>query len=407
MTDSAKGPSSGYIYQFEIGLLELLRLKKHEFLSIEKGDDIAVEDSKGLYLMTVQAKHTISSTGKNFGNTSKDLWKTLALWIEKIKLGTISNNNRFIAVINSSTPNNSIVNVIGKKSFEDIWERIEKIKLQQSEKLKSISKSGASIQFILQKIDYVLSHKLEFKQVIDNFELIQYNNVRDEFLTNVSLSGANDEIKDEFYYNIFGWFVTSCKEAWLNKTEAKFSRSDFDTKFNSLRDKHIIMKAVFRTKNSLDSLNPIDFDGIDYNSLYIKQIEEIERNDEDKQEIIKNAIVDFILRDIEVTYLISKDNSQITKYDFEEFEKKCEEKWKEVRRQIIKRNSSQYSEEELNDFAITVYDKVMIELEIKFQDYFGFNDMNRYIQNGTFLSLSNLPKIGWHPEWKKKYLKDD
>ena len=135
-------------------------------------------------------------------------------------------------------------------------------------------------------------------------------------------------------------------------------------------------------------------------------MDDINRIDKDKEEIRKNAITDYLFRDIEVTYLI-KNDSQFTEYEFEEFEKKCIDKWNEIRRQIAKENITSYTDEQLNDFACKIYDEVMINLEVKFQDYFGFNDTNKYIQNGTFLSLSNYPKIGWNPNWKKKYLKDD
>ena len=51
MKDSAKGPSSGYIYQFEIGLLQLTKLNQGEAISIEHVDDVAVLDSKGMLLV--------------------------------------------------------------------------------------------------------------------------------------------------------------------------------------------------------------------------------------------------------------------------------------------------------------------------------------------------------------------
>lgn len=406
MTDLAKGPSSGYIFQFEVGLFELSKLKKGEVLSIEKGDDITKEDSKGLYLVTVQAKHSISSSGKNFGDTSSDLLKTLMLWITKIKSGILSNNNKFTAISNVDTPKNAIINFFGKKPNQDIINFFEKIKQQQIDKLSKTKTSGKSIQDTIKKIDFILSNKKEFEIVLNNFELKKFENIKEDILNSIHLESANTDIRDTYYELLYGWISTKCKERWLQDEDSKFTKKDFEDKYNSLRDKHPLANAIFRTKQTLNSLRGIDFETIDYTSLYIKQLDDINRNDEDKEEILKNAITDYLFRDIEVTYLI-KNDSQFTEYEFEEFEKKCIDKWNEIRRQIAKENITSYTDEQLNDFACKIYDEVMINLEVKFQDYFGFNDTNKYIQNGTFLSLSNYPKIGWNPNWKKKYLKDD
>lgn len=407
MSDSAKGPSSGYIYQFEVALLQLIKLNKNEFLSIERVDDIAVEDSKGLYVMTIQAKHSISSTATNFGNTSKDLWKTLVLWVKKINQGILTDKNNYIAVSNSTTPKNAIIHSFGKKTFNEICSLIENIKQEQTLKLSQTTKSGKSIQFIIDQIDYVLSHKKEFKIIVDNFKLQHFKNVKGEVINHIFLNEATDEVKNNFYESLCGWLIIKCKETWLNKEETKFSKNDFDSKFNNLRDKHSLIKDIFRSKQTIQSLNKVDFNTVDYDSLYIRQIKEIERDEEDKKDIIQDAIIDYIFRDIEVAYLIKNTSSPITKYDFEEFEKKCEEKWKEVKRKIVTKNITNYTPEQLNDFAISIYDQIMLDLKIEFQDYFGFSDRNKYIQNGTFLNLSNLPKIGWHPDWKKKYIKTD
>ena len=63
MSDSAKGPGAGYIYQFELALVELAKMSNANVLSIEKMDDLAMQDTKGHYIMTIQAKHSISATG--------------------------------------------------------------------------------------------------------------------------------------------------------------------------------------------------------------------------------------------------------------------------------------------------------------------------------------------------------
>jgi len=47
----------------------------------------------------------------------------------------------------------------------------------------------------------------------------------------------------------------------------------------------------------------------------------------------------------------------------------------------------------------------MKELSLQFDEAYSFSDSTRYIQNGTFLKLSDIPEIGWHPEWENRYKK--
>lgn len=53
--------------------------------------------------------------------------------------------------------------------------------------------------------------------------------------------------------------------------------------------------------------------------------------------------------------------------------------------------------------AIRIYDQVMDSLNVEFSGAISFDYTNKYIQNGTFLNLSNIPSLGWHPNWKTKY----
>lgn len=169
-----------------------------------------------------------------------------------------------------------------------------------------------------------------------------------------------------------------------------------------MREQHTLIKAIFRSKKDVQRENPIDFKTIDYTEIFIRQLQDIDRNEDEKSDIIKDAIIDYIFCDIEITNIITNNNN-FTKHDFEQFEERCEEEWKKIKRVIIRYNLDKYQDFELNDFAIQIFDNIMNDLQIEFTEYFGFNNFNRYIQNGTFLKLSNMPKIGWHPNWKSKY----
>ncbi len=405
MKDSAKGPGSGYIFQFEIALLELSNLKPNESITIEKIDDVGKEDEKGTYTLTVQAKHSICSTSKTFGNTSIDLWKTINIWISKVESGFLNNKNIFKAITNVSIPNNSIVKKIKGNSFEQNVILIEQlldrqkskrdIKLENGEEAKSIIKTIALIE-------NVLNYKPQLKIILENFEYEENYKIEEDFYNKIHLSSVdNIVLREEIYHRFYGWIIQKSKEKWCNDSEAVFTKKDFEEKLQLIQKNHILINAIFRNKKYLEETETINV-AVNSEDIYIKQLADINRNDEIKEEIIKDAILDFILCDIEITYHIVH-NNYLTKKDFEEFEEKCFQKWKDVRRKYILKNIDEYTDLELNDLSIKICDEVLTEVKINFQEFLQFDDSNKYIQNGTFLNLSNKPKIGWNPNWKNKY----
>lgn len=404
-SSTAKGPASGYIYQFEVALSQLSSLNDNQSILIESIDDVAKIDENGTYIATIQAKHSISTTGKSFGNTSEDLWKTFEIWITNIKNGKLNSSNKFYANSNKGVVKNSLIDKMSKITYDEFLKEIssiedtQKIKLQIKE---SKNEKATSIKIILSRIEYVLLHKKELKIIFENFSLLDNQiNIKKAFFNAINLGGFSDEKKDDFYFTFLGWIQDKSKEFWLNKSEAKFSKFDFDIKYNSLRDIHLINKLYFRKKDLLENSDLINTQTFNKNQLFIKQIEDIDRFQKDV--IIEEAIIDYLCRDLEMVHLLST-SSPFTRDDFEKFEKKCIKKWSEiVRKNITEPNLQDYTFEQLNQMSITIYDEIMIELRIDFQDDFGFNDSNKYIQNGTFLSLSDKPLIGWHPEWEKKY----
>lgn len=409
MKDSAKGPGSGYIYQFEIALLELSKLKKLESISIEKMDDIAKEDENGTYTLTVQAKHSITASGKTFGNTSEDLWKTLNIWIEKIKLNILTEKNKFKAITNVGIPNNSIIRELNSNSFTENINKIDVLRNQQQlkvdEKVKK-GKTAPSISKTIALIDSALKHPKELEIIFKNFNYEENYKIEEDFFNAIQLSSVQNEIvKEAIYESLYGWIINTSIQTWRHQKEVVFTKKDFENKFNYIRDNHSIINAssIFRDKKILKSSHSIDIN-VNKNELYIQQLSDIERNEEDKEDIIKEAIIDFILCDIEIAYFI-KHNKIFTKFDFEEFEDLCIKKWKEIKRKHIPHSIEKYSLEELNDISIKICDEILTEVKLNFQNSFGFDDSNKYIQNGTFLNLTNTPIIGWHPDWKKKYSK--
>jgi hypothetical protein len=85
---SAAASALGYVFQVEIALVELVRRARSEpstRLTIERYDDVAF-DSDGTPRELLQTKHHISGVG-DLTDRSRDLWRTLRVWIDAIRTG--------------------------------------------------------------------------------------------------------------------------------------------------------------------------------------------------------------------------------------------------------------------------------------------------------------------------------
>ena len=87
-THSAPSTAAAFDYQFERALLWLAKSKSGAIVGVETDDDVAVREEDGK-LSLEQAKHSVLPDGEPFGDRRKDLWNTLATWIEAIDSGEI------------------------------------------------------------------------------------------------------------------------------------------------------------------------------------------------------------------------------------------------------------------------------------------------------------------------------
>ena len=168
----------------------------------------------------------------------------------------------------------------------------------------------------------------------------------------------------------------------------------------SLVNSTSIIKAIFRNRDEIE----VGTEEIEdrKNELFVKQLQDIKHNSDVKKRLIKGAIEDYIRYEIEHTYIINQ-VGDFTKKDFDQFISQCQEKWQNTFDTFITKELDGYSDEEMNSKAIEIYNHVMRKLEMNFQTDHSFNMNNTYIKNGGFLKLSNIPEIGWHPNWEELY----
>jgi hypothetical protein len=403
MRDGAIAPISGYIYQIEKALLLMPDLAADEFLSIEQVDDVAKHDGNGTVLLSVQVKHSISKSGTTFQDTSLSLWRTLEIWITKLREGIFNSDTTYCCSTNKEIPENYLIRYFESKPFEEIVIQIQNLLENQKEKLTRLKRGGKHVQRIILLIEYALQHKSLLKTIFSNLKIAVDNQPKEDFINRVYLNSRNitQLQKDAFYDEFCGWVVNNCQAKWKNSNEAIFNKEDFDTKYQQIRNNPSIMNAIFRNKKDLIGEEIALFDR-HRETLFVKQIQDLIWNKQAKERAINDAVMDYIYSEIELNNIVKIGDYTVS--DFDDFIDVCKNKWQDLIDILVIRDIDEYTEKEKNDLAISIFNKIMKEIELKFKSNYSFTESTKYIQNGTFLKLSDEPQIGWHPEWESKYI---
>ncbi len=411
MSDSASGSISGFLFQFEKALVLLATLNNTtDVVSIEQVDDVAIQNDEDLVLVTIQSKHSIAPNGTTFEDTSKSLWRTFQIWIEKLESGIFNNSTKFICSTNKKVGDNSLLRKIQSDTFEEVIEEIKSLLTKQKVKLKTLQSSkpeaGQSIKSIVKLIEFVLSKEDKFKIIKQNLEIEDEESLMERFFiaTHMTTDNYPQARKELVYDAMYGWLLNGSKSKWLQGTKigATFTKKDFDSKLSIVNTNPAIVNAVFRKKENLGTIDSNHLSEI-RKELFVAQIADLERKKSAKERLIENAILDYIYHDIEIAHIVR--GGDFTEPDFKEFQKACKDRWQKYVDTVILKELEEYNDIEKNELGITIFDNIMNNIEIKFQEGFSFNSSNSYIRNGTFLKLSNVPEIGWHPDWEAKYKK--
>jgi hypothetical protein len=409
MSDSAKGPSAGYIYQFELALLQLARLEQdEEYVTIEDVDDVASHAEDGTVLITVQAKHSIAKSGTTFQDTSYALWRTIQLWIEKNKKGLFNDKTEFHCSTNKVVPTDSLLhkfcNDDQTKSIEEVKSLLDKQKEKLKAKKAKEPEQGEHIEKIISLMEYALDNESDFERILKSIKIVETSDEKTLFLSELQLGTdkIKQEQKDSVYHTFLGWIVAGSKDKWRNDTEARFSKKMLAEKWYYVRETPSIMRAVFREKKE----HSINMDLVEdiKNNLFVRQIEDIKRNEDAKKRIIQQAIHDYISAEVEIAHIVKE--GIFTNSDFENFNRQCQEAWQSYFDQEVLKEIHEYSEDDIHSIAIRIYDHIMKNIQLSFNEAIEFTNYNVYVRNGTFLKLSDKPSIGWRPDWNSKYSKD-
>jgi hypothetical protein len=375
----------GFEYQFYYFVLILLKMGKHDKVGFEVKEDVHQESEDKLILY--QLKHTIQTTSsglpKNLTTSDKDLWKTLSLWIDIIKeesdKESFIQNTKFVFVSNKSDSDTNDF-LFNYKNFKDTND------FQNLENFLNTYKNSANDtikKYLINICDFELK-ELFFKSI--SFEL--------------NLDNVIEQIKEELQYgksikesrvdNVFHKLIGVLKEDFFKKVKDKesfeFSSEDFYLKtiafFKEARSDRLPFQDLDSYSKDIDTKDMI----------FAKQLLDIGFDDEKMYEADYNRLL------IETNLKQLYQDGEITKDDIERFETNTIETWKEYFEEKYLEDTNK------NDTEAKKLFLNIMKLDLRLA---GQKLEWKKASKGQFISISNIPKIGWKHNWESEYVNED
>lgn len=393
----------GYLFQPDRALLYLSQLSNRSFsVSVELIDDVSIHKSDGSVILTEQDKYSISQTSSTFSDSSKDLWRTLQIWIQKVNEKILSFDNEFICCSNKKMPNNYILSKISRCNSEEdavsIIENLKKIVVAKKEDLSLKDKKPVSSVALLKIMESViLDEKLLGKlickiKIQDEQDLEKMN---DQILNNINLT--KDHIYgDRILLYLKGWISEKCKLLINSKSPVSISKEDFNGIVQNAYDSYSLSSISFTAKKQI--LQEIGDDEIEVvkNSTFVEQLKLIKHRN--IKNIILDAIRDYLCYEKEIINVAKYSN--ITSRDFDDFAEINKIRWQKTFDRYIINELEDYTPEEKDNLAYKIYDEIL-SIEVKFKDMYEIPITSSYFKNGSYHSLAENLQIGWHPNWEK------
>lgn len=382
---SAAGSNAGFSFQFERALFRLAESSENFVVGIETDDDVAVRCADGSHLLE-QNKHSISDNIP-FSDRSKDLWKTLKIWLEAIDAGEVSTEvTDFHMVTNKLVPIEYIVQKISQaEKDEDIRTCITALEIAANEPSEAIAFFA---QCVLRKDSRLNLHRLIGKcRLIDASYQSAGIKLRQETIAYLQLPSWCKNYADSIIDELLGWLHQIALLTWQEKKPCWIRRNQFVDQMHAIIDRRKRQITRERAEN-LIPVTTVDV-GQEKGQPFVKQLHLIT----DDIGIVDNSIRDFIRCNIEKIRLSKEGN--ITDEDWKSFEATLQSRWEKIRARVIRMSQGHNKNEQ--DIGFEIFTDTT---EAHREKLAGIDTEQVYLTAGTYHLLANMIRLGWHPKFK-------
>jgi hypothetical protein len=380
----ASASAIGYLYQLRYALLAGL----NEFgsdanwqVSVEIVDDVeVVADGQS---RRWQLKHR--AEGSALTNGSTDLWKTLRIWSDAVKTGSLDpSKTRLLLLTTSTVPVDSVADYLQAGAGRDVAKAREL--LNKAAAGSSSKTNEKSIQEYLSLTPAQASAMLESVTVLGAGPDIDA--VRRELLKICSY--AVGQKAEPFLEYLEGWFIQRCIETMRSDVAVPVLGTEIDEKFSEIR-------SQFGPENL-----PIDPDVLEMtatkdqysDSMFVRQLDLIGISDRR----VERAVRDYLRAYTQRSRWVRK--NMLIPGELGAYERRLQDEWETLFGVVEDELGPQAAEESKMEAAKKIYRWVETELRENIRPECA----DPFVCKGSMHILADGKKVGWHPDFEARLL---
>jgi hypothetical protein len=385
---SAPGANAGFTFQFERALYWLARSPAGSVVGIETADDVAVTFTDSSKVLE-QDKHSVRNDSKPFGNRSKDLWNTLAIWLDALDSKEVAADNTvFLMVTNKELPECLATQIGHASSDAEIGACVAEMEAAAGSPPKGVA---PLMQRVLRPQSRANLLKLISScELTDGSQAVAGPELRKKTIAELQLPEWCRPIADSITNELSGWVQKTVLTSWQNGEPGWVQRDHFVNELYAILDRR---KRELERERS-EHLIPVTDEklGKERGRPFVKQLYLITDDDG----MVDDGIRDFIRCNIEKNRLSNEGN--ITDDDWTAFESALLSRWTKIRTRVIRMNKEMADE----DVGFEIFTNTAENHREKLA---GIDTEQVYLTSGSYHRLADLIQIGWHPNFKKLMIK--
>ncbi len=376
----ATGSFAGYLFQCRLALLRALQVAKQRSnakISIEKFDDIAFEHEDYASCL-IQAKHHI--VRKSLSDKSVDVWKTIRIWIA---------HTRSEGTSNSAVQFFLITNACAKAGEAMSYLRVGRAKEDEAKALSLLdaaAEESSNKETDSARAEYLSLSELEKKTLLARIEVIDNHSslidMRDELEGELIIAAPSHTSKIADYLE--GW--------WFGQVAEKLM-ADHN---KAIPVQNVIMKAnefgrMFGPDalpiGDTDKLLPGEIGDVDEGKTFVRQMRLVNAPDR----AVNRGVLDYYKASVQRSIWARENlllDGESSRYD-----DRLRDKWE-------RKSEEEYAlgDVETNEGKEAVGLKLLLwamQQSVSFRTV-----VETWITSGSFQVLSDLKRIGWHPDFE-------
>lgn len=377
---SAAGANAGFSYQFDRAMDWLSKSPAGSLIGIETHDDVVLLLQDGT-LTLEQDKHSIQPDGRPFGDRSKDLWNTLATWLDAIEDGEVDiENSYFLMVTNKTLPPCIAINLAAATELSAVTCCIGELE----------TAAVNPPQVIAHLVDKVLAltSRTSLEKLIARIGLSDASagpELRAQILGQLQIPEWCRPASDNIANELMGWLHQISMELWSQNQPAWIQRDHFVNQLHAAIDQRRRHITRERSENLIDIED--DKIGKTRGRVFVRQLYLITQDDS----IADSAIRDYIRCNIEKTRLSIEGN--VTDDDWLAFESTLRSRWQRIRARVMRIPKGSTPE----DVGFEIFTETT---EDHCEKLAGLDTEQVYLTAGSYHRLADSLHVGWHPDYE-------